>query len=388
MTGFLIKRFVRDWQQVENRAVRARYANFACIVGIVCNILLFLLKLAIGLVSGSVAVIADAFNNLSDMGSSLVVLLGFKLAEKPADKEHPFGHGRMEYMSGFIVSILIVLVGFELLKSSVGKIFSPEPVTVSAAVIVGLCASVACKAWMFFFNRKLGKTVQSAALAATATDCLTDCVATTAVILSLLIGAITGIHPDAYVGLAVAVFILYSGLRTAKETMDPLLGMPPQAELVEELKGRLMSYEGFVGLHDLIVHNYGPGRVFASVHIEVPDTVDIVRCHEQIDRCEKEIGAAMNLLLVVHMDPIATHDQEVTRVRQMIAAAVKELDERLTIHDFRMVRGEARTNLIFDVVLTCGHSWDTKQLTEEIEQRAKRIDPAYACVITYDVDLS
>lgn len=388
MTSFLIKRFVKDFDKTNDKAVRTRYATLSCVTGIICNILLFTAKFAIGMLSSSMAVTADAFNNLSDMGSSLVVLLGFKLASKPADNEHPFGHGRMEYMSGFIVAVLIILVGVELLKSSIKKIFTPEDIAVSMAVIIGLVLSILLKLWLYFFNRKMGKAIDSKALKATATDSVNDCISTTAVLIAVCISAFTGVNIDAFVGVIVAGIILFAGFKTAKDTMNPLLGMPPSGEFVEELRDRLMQYEDFVGLHDLIVHNYGPGRIFASVHIEVPENIDIVKCHETIDRCEKEVGEAMNMLLVVHMDPIATDNDEVNSLKNELSDRIKAIDERLSLHDFRMVKGEMQTNLIFDVVLPRDTRLKTYQLSKQISDTARSIDPTYNCVITYDINLA
>lgn len=388
MTSFLVKRFIKDHDKTYDNAVRGRYANLSCIVGMICNLLLFAAKLFIGMISSSMAVTADAFNNLSDMGSSLVVLLGFKLAEKPADKEHPFGHGRMEYVSGFVVAVLIILVGVELLKSSVGKIFSPAEVSGGAAVIIGLALSACLKLWMFFFNRKMGSTIDSEALKAASMDSIVDCIATSAVIIAFAVSAFTGVNIDPYVGVAVALFIIYSGINTAKDTMDPLLGMPPSDEFTNELKSRILEYDGFVGVHDLIVHNYGPGRVFASVHVEVPENINIVKCHEQIDRCEKEIGADMKLLLVIHMDPIATENEEINRVKHEMEIHLRELDDRYSIHDFRMVMGENQTNLIFDLVLPSGSRVDTSEMDKKINAVAKSMDSTYNCVVTYDISLS
>ena len=387
MTEFLIRHCIKDYQNTADRTVRDRYGNLGCVVGILCNIFLFCMKLAIGLVSGSVAILADAFNNLSDMGSSLVVLFGFKLSRKPADPEHPFGHGRMEYMSGFIVSVIIILVGFELLKSSVEKIFHPDKLYFSLPILLGLVLSVAVKLWMFFFNRTLGRRIDSSALRATAADSLSDCVATTAVIIATVISAVTSVNIDAWAGILVAGFILYNGIGTARDTMNPLLGTPPSRELVEEIKSMILAHGDFTGIHDLIVHNYGPGRIFASVHVEVPADIDIVRCHEEIDACEKEVGQTLNLQMLIHMDPIATNDAEVEAVRLHLLHGIREMDDRLSIHDFRMVKGEQRSNLIFDLVLPPGYPRSREEMNAAVDRIAKAINPTYFCVITYDIDL-
>lgn len=388
LVNFLVRRFIKDYENTSDRTVRDRYGNLGCIVGIICNIFLFALKLSIGVISGSMAIMADAFNNLSDMGSSVVVMFGFKLAAKPADPEHPFGHGRMEYMSGFIVSMVIIIVGIELLKSSFDKIMSPEDMSVSLGIIIALILSVGVKLWMYFFNRRLGGMIDSAALKATAADSLSDCAATGAVILSVVIHRMFAINIDAYVGFVVAGFIIYNGINTARDTMNPLLGMPPPKELVSEIKRQVMEYDGFVGIHDLIVHNYGPGRIFASVHVEVPADIDIIWCHEQIDACEKEVGGALGIQLLIHMDPIATDDEEINEVRMKLARSIQTIDDRLTIHDFRMVKGEMRSNLIFDIVLPPGFDGTKEEMDGKIDSVAKKIDPTYFCVITYDIDLA
>lgn len=386
MTALLIRLFVKNYKDTDNPEVRVSYGRLAGFTGIACNILLFLLKLLAGLLSGSVSIMADAFNNLSDTGSSIVTMVGFKMAGRPADREHPFGHGRMEYMSGFIVSLLITLVGVELLKSSVQKIAAPEDLKVSAVTILVLLISIGLKIWMCFFNRSLGQQIQSGALKATSLDSLTDTIATTAVLLSVGIFSVFRVNLDAYMGLLVAGFIIYTGLKTAKETLDPLLGAPPDPELVNRLEKEVLSYEGFKGVHDLIVHNYGPGRLFVTLHVEVPYDADILRCHEQIDRCEREIGEKYKLDIVIHMDPIVTDDPAVLSVKEQMLRALQRIDGRLTLHDFRMVKGESRNNLIFDVVIPAGFSMQHEALKSSIAAAAREIDPTYCTVINLDLD--
>lgn len=388
MTSFLIKRFVKNHTEVEKQAVRQSYARLAGLTGIVCNILLFLLKLSAGLLSGSVSVMADAFNNLSDTGSSLVTLIGFKMAGKPADPEHPFGHGRIEYMSGFIVSVLIMLVGVELFKGSFKKIFHPEAIEVSILTVIALVISIGLKFWMSRFNRRLGKAIGSGALEATSRDSLTDCVATAGVLLAVGVSALFQLNIDAYMGVIVSLFILYTGFKTARETLNPLLGSPPDPGLVKELEQRVLSYEGFVGIHDLVVHNYGPGRSFASLHVEVPVGADITRCHEQIDLCEKQVGADLNLTLVIHMDPIVTDDAEVNAVKAQVLEKIRQIDPRLSLHDFRMVKGEKRSNLIFDVVIPPDLKIPHVNLCGCIDDLVKEIDPGYFSVVTIDTDFT
>lgn len=386
MTTLLAKWFVKDYQDVENPRVRAAYGRLAGITGIICNLILFAFKLLAGLLSGSVSIMADAFNNLSDTGSSVVTMAGLKMASRPADPEHPFGHGRIEYMSGFIVSLLITLVGVELFKSSAEKIASPEELSVNAVTVIVLAASIAVKLWMCFFNRSLGKRVNAAAFKATALDSLTDSIATAAVLVAVGVSAIFKVNIDPYMGLVVAAFIVYTGLKTAKETLDPLLGTPPDPELVKEIEKQVLAYDGFLGVHDLIVHNYGPGRSFVSLHVEVPYNTDILRCHEQIDLCEREVGEKLHLEMVIHMDPIVTDDPDVLQAKAGMTAALKEIDPALTLHDFRMVKGEQRSNLIFDVVIPPAFSMSHKELRERLDKAAAGLNPSYRCVVNLDLD--
>ena len=356
--------------------------------GIVCNLLLFIIKLSLGVFSGSVSIIADAFNNLSDIGSSVVTLLGFKLSKKPADPDHPFGHGRIEYISAFIVAVFILLVGLELLKSSAEKIFNPTSLNISIWVMIGLGASIIIKLFMGAFLKKLATAIDSGSLKASSRDCFNDSIATSFVLASTLVCRFTSLNIDPYMGLMVAVFILYSGVMTAKETISPLLGEPPSAELINNIKSYIFKYEAFSGMHDLIVHNYGVGRTFASVHVEVPETIDIVFCHELIDACEIEIKKSLGVEIVIHMDPIAIHNEKIMQLSRDIGEKVKEIDKRLTIHDFRMVEGENQTNLIFDTVLPADFKMKGKELKKLINEKAKELDPKYVCVIELDLDFA
>ncbi len=385
MTTFLIRLFVKDKDNTTNPQVRTRYGVLGGIVGIVCNLLLFVIKLSIGFFSGSVSIIADAFNNLSDIGSCAVTLLGFKLASEPPDPEHPFGHGRMEYMSAALVSILIVLVGIELLKESVNKILHPEPLKFSYYIIAALLVSIAIKLWLGLFNKKLGGRISSPALHATAADCFSDCFATSAVLVSVLISHLTSFNIDAYVGVAVSVLIMWNGVKSIKETLDPLLGTPPEPETVSALEELVLSYPDFLGIHDLIIHNYGPGRSFASLHVEVPQDINILTCHERIDHCEKTILEQLGLEAVIHMDPIATDDSYTLDIKDKLCEKIKEFDSNLSIHDFRIVKGENRTNLIFDVAVPPKFRLTPKELKEEIGRLATSIDPTFVCVITVDL---
>ena len=387
MTKLLLKLFVKNYKNTDDKAVRERYGVLGGTVGIVCNLLLSVVKIILGVVSNSVSVIADAMNNLSDTASSVITLIGFKAAGKPADEDHPFGHGRIEYMAAFIVSALILLVGFELLKSSVEKIISPVVVQVNYITLIILLLSSLTKLWMYFFNKKLSRAVDSGVLAATAQDSLNDALVTFAILLSVGVMVVFEINIDPYVGLLMSGFILYTGFKAAKETIDPLLGTPPEKELIEELHKTILSFEGFIGIHDLIVHNYGPGRVFASVHIEVPVDIDIVRCHEQVDLCEKVVNEKLGVELVVHMDPIVTNDETVNKTKEQLRVILTGIDQRLSFHDFRMTpKGENRTNLIFDIVVPVSIKLSEEEISEKVTEGMRKIDPTFFFVITFDKD--
>lgn len=388
MTDFLLRIFVKDHKNLSNPKVREKIGNFGGFVGIFCNLVLFALKFTVGTLTASISVTADAFNNLSDMGSSVITLLGFKLANIPPDKEHPFGHGRIEYISATLVSAVIIFVGGELLIQSVKKIFSPTAPDTDRLYITLIILSVAIilKFLMSVFNKKLGKMISSDALTATAADSLSDCVATLSVLVTTVIFAVFKINLDAYAGSAVALFIIYSGVTSVKNTLNPLLGTPPKPETVAELKTIVMSFNTFLGIHDLIIHNYGPGRSFASLHIEVSDTVNIVECHEQIDLCEKIIKERMGIDAVIHMDPIAINDEETNQIRELVSNIIKNISPSLSFHDLRIVRGQQRTNVIFDVVVPDKFPLDGKQLKNEIQNKISEKDGKYVCVITFDSD--
>lgn len=392
MTKLLIRLFIKNSEDINNSSVRLKYGTLGGAVGIVCNLILCAIKITIGLVTASISIVADGFNNLSDMGSSVITMIGFKMAGKPADSDHPFGHGRMEYISAFIVSMLILLVGAELLKSSAKALISGESApTYSVWAIIILAVSVLVKLWMCLFNRKLGKKIDSEALFATAQDSLNDMVATTVILISVGVSMLISLpfNLDAVMGILVAIFILYSGLASAKDTLDEILGTPPEQKLIKDIENTVLSFEEFKGIHDLIVHNYGPGRQFASVHVEVPQDSDIVKCHEQIDLCEKLVDEKFNISLVIHMDPIDVNNEAVASARESIAQAVGEIDKSMSIHDFRMTpTSEKRTNLIFDVVVPSSVKMSHKELEEIISEKAKKINPTYCCVITFDNDFT
>jgi len=384
VTNLLLKLFVRQKADPGDGKFRASCGKLAGLTGIVCNLLLFALKLLAGLLTGSVSVMADAFNNLTDASSSLVTLLGFKMAERPADPDHPYGHGRMEYLSGLIVAAMILLIGVELIKSSVGKIFHPEQINFTWIAIGILAASILVKLWLAGFCRKLGKLIQSSALQATAADSRNDVISTAAVLISALLGKFLGWQIDGYVGLAVALFILYSGVGIAKDTIDPILGKAPDTELVQRLREKLLSYEKIMGIHDLIIHDYGPGRQFASVHVEIDSKEDPLVCHDLIDNMEREIGASFHIQMVIHYDPIVTDDEENTAMYRLVKQEVKKIDERLSIHDFRMVRGPEHTNLVFDLVLPAEMMAKKKELKALIDEKVQFQGSKYYTVITFD----
>ena len=373
MIEFLIRRFVPDWQQVQRTDVRERYGTLAAAVGILSNIFLCIIKGLIGLFSGSIAVTADAVNNLSDAGSSVITLLAFKIAGKPADEEHPYGHARMEYISGMAVSFIIILLGLELMGSSFEKILHPEEVGVSALTYLVLIVSIAVKLWQGMFNRNLGKRISSEALQATAADSLNDVFSTGAVLLSTLVYQFTAIPIDGWVGMLVAIFITVSGVKLIMETGSPLLGQAPDPQMVRELEEKITAYDGVIGIHDRQVHNYGPGRVFATVHAEVPANRDILVSHDIIDNIEREVGHEMNLNLVIHMDPVVTDDERLNQLHAQVQLIVAGIDSNLSMHDFRAVFGPTHTNLVFDVVVPPGFSLSDRELSRRIEQQVQTL---------------
>lgn len=376
MTKLLTKLFVKNSNEIDNPDVRAGYGNMSGAVGIFLNLCLFGAKLIAGIFSASVSVIADAFNNLSDAGSSVVTFLGFKLAGRPADKEHPFGHGRYEYVAGLGISVVILLVGIELIKSSAEKIVKPESDTeISAFSLCILIISVAVKLWMFFFNKSLYKKINSSALRATALDSLTDCIATTVVIMGLGISYYTEINIDGWLGIAVAIFIIFTGISTFRESLSPLLGNAPDAEFVDGIRETVLNDEMVVGIHDLIVHDYGPGRRIISLHAEVPCDQDIIKAHDAIDLVEKTLERKYNCLATIHMDPIALNDRYVNELKYNIAEKVAEVDENLSIHDFRVVKGETHTNVVFDLVVPYKFRFNNNIVRELVSQKVNELDP-------------
>lgn len=384
MTNFLIKRFIKDYENIQKTSVRSAYGKLSGVVGIVCNVLLCAVKLAAGLISGSVAITADAVNNLSDASSSIISLLGFKLAERPADDEHPYGHGRYEYLSGLMVALLIMIIGVELLKSSVDKILHPERVMFSVATACVLLFSIVLKLWMAFFNTKMGKTINSGTLEATAADSRNDVITTSAVLIAAIASKFTNVELDGFMGAAVALFILYSGFGLVKDTLDPILGKAPEPETVKAIKEKILSYPGVLGTHDLMVHDYGPGRQFASVHVEMAAESDVLESHDVIDNIERDFLKNDGIHMLVHYDPISASDSETSELRNWIAEKIKEIDCRLTIHDLRIAKGKTHTNVIFDCVVPYDTGIEEKEIKKRINNMVQENYPDHFCVITID----
>lgn len=384
MTNLLLKAFVKDYEDVKNPKVREAYGAFSGIVGIICNLILFALKFFAGVVTGSVSISADAFNNLSDAGSSVITLIGFKMAGKPADTDHPFGHGRIEYIAGLVVSAVIIVMAIELFKDSVDKILHPQTMEFQIISVVILVGSILIKMWLAYFNTGLGKRIDSAAMKATATDSLSDCIATGVVLVSLFVTTLTGFNIDGIAGVIVAVFVFMAGIEAAKETVYPLLGQPPEKEFVDELEKLVMEDEHIIGIHDLIVHDYGPGRVFASLHAEVPYNMDMLEAHDIIDIAEKRVAEKMNCGISIHMDPIVTDNKEVNELKEMVNAIVKGIDERLSIHDFRTTSGPYLTNLIFDVAAPFKFKYSDEELKKLISQAVSEKKERCYAVITVE----
>ena len=383
MTDFLIKRCIKDWKRVDDAQVRTAYGTLSSIVGIICNVILFGAKFLIGFLAGSISVMADAFNNLSDAASSIVGLVGVKMAEKPADKDHPFGHGRIEYISAFIVAFIVIQVGFSLFKTSLGKIFHPDDMAFNWISIVILLMSIGVKLWLALFNRKLGKRINSKVLLATSTDALGDVIATSSTILSMVVYGILAVNIDGIVGIAVSVVVMFAGVNIAKDTLAPLIGEAIDPKLYQEITNFVESFDGIEGTHDLIIHNYGPSRSMASIHAEVPNDVDIEVSHKIIDQIEREAGRRFGMLLVIHMDPIETHDQRVRQFHQMVQSVLEELDSRLKFHDFRVVYGKEHVNLIFDLVVPREYNFAVQEtLKTKISAMVREKDPRCQCVIT------
>lgn len=385
MTEFLVNKFIKDSANIESTEVRTRYGMLASVVGIFCNVLLFSVKLAIGLILSSLAVTADAFNNLSDAASSIISFVGVKMAGKPADAEHPFGHGRIEYIAALIVSFLVIEVGFTFFKNSISKIMHPEEITFDPVPFIILILSILVKLWMAFFNNKLGKRIDSKVMLATAADSLGDVITTSATVISIVICHFTSINVDAIAGLIVSGIVIWSGVSIAKDTLEPLIGQRVPSELYQKITDMVESYEGIVGAHDLIVHNYGPNRSMATIHAEVPNDVSIEASHEIIDRIERDAKKELNILLVIHMDPVEMRDEEVLELRDKTSHIVHALDPELHFHDFRVLKENEQKNLIFDLVVPDSYTEkDANRVMHQLIALLHEMEKNVDCIITLD----
>lgn len=384
MTSWLIRTFVPNAGDTGDPTVRTRYGLVASMTCIVCNVLLCMGKGAVGLVSGSVSIVADAVNNLSDASSNVVSLLGFKLASRPADEDHPYGHGRYEYLAGLVVAVLVCAIGINLVGSSVEKIMSPEPTEFGPAVVIVLVGSMAVKLWMATFNRRLGRAISSETLEATAVDSRNDVIATAAVLASAVVSQLVGIDLDGWAGLAVGGFILWSGIQLVREAVSPLLGKVPDPAYVEHIRDKIMSYPGVLGTHDLMVHDYGPGRQFASAHVEMAAEGDPLDQHDLLDNIEQDFKDDEGLVMTLHFDPIVTNDPQVRDMRHWIDLAVKDIDRRLSIHDLRCVPGPTHTNVIFDCVRPADCALSASELRARVSELVRDHYPRAVCKITVD----
>lgn len=384
MTDFLSRIFIKDHENTKEPSVRESYGKLAGAVGIVSNAILCIAKVLAGIFSGSIAIIADGINNLADASSSVITLVGFRLASMPEDEEHPYGHARIEYISGMIVSVLIVVVGIELAKSSVEKILHPTALEFSWTIVVVLAIAILLKIWQAMFNIKIGKKINSVALAATGADSRNDVISTSVVLFSLIVGKFSGLQIDGYMGVLVALFIIWSGIGLVKETMSPLLGEAPDPELTNAISDMALSFDGVLGIHDLVVHNYGPGKIFASIHIEVDAAGDLMESHDMIDNIERQISTKLHLMLTAHMDPIRMNDPVVVQMTKLAKEVEEGLEGVTNVHDLRVVPGPTHTNIIFDVVVTAGCKLTTREIHDAFSKAVKAVDPHYFVVINFD----
>ena len=385
MTYFLIHLFVKDSDNLNDAKVRIRYGKFASIVGMICNIILFSGKLSVGLLSGSIAIVSDSFNNLSDAATCFINLFGFFLSGKPADKNHPFGHGRIEYITGLIMSFLIVLIGFEFLRTSIDRIIHPTVLTFSPVTAGVLIGSILVKAWMYFFYRQVGKRIASQTIIAASVDSCSDIAITFVTFISLLVSVYYKITIDGYVGVGVSIFVLYAGYTVAKDALSPLLGNEPDPTVVESLKELLTTDKNVLGVHDVIVHDYGPGRMIASAHVEVCSTSDFMEIHDEVDLLEKQIGEQLHIPITIHMDPIDMDDSSTKEIRSSVVQIVNLLSDKLSIHDFRMVTGRTHTNLIFDIAVPFEYDLSDEEIRNKIQDElTKRYPALFYLVIQFD----
>lgn len=389
ISKLIVRKFIKNYDDVKNKDVREKYGYLGGIIGILMNLLLFGIKVTIGIFSNSIAVIADAFNNLSDVGSSVITIFGFKLASKPADREHPFGHGRIEYISGLIVAFIVMIVGFQFVLSSIERIKNPTPVNFSLLPFLLILVSILFKVWLSSFYGYVGKTIDSSALKASSVDALSDVISSSTVALSLLLSNFFSFPLDGYMGIVVSLIILYAGYNLVKDTLNPLLGMAPDKELVESIQKSVLSYDNICGVHDLMIHNYGPGRIIASIHAEVPCNISIVKIHEIIDKAEKEVSKELDIYLVIHMDPINTNSEDVLNDKNILNEVLEEFPIIKSIHDFRVVGEGEIKNLIFDAVIDVSHHLskdEEHKLIKDIDNSIKKIHSKYNVIITIDKD--
>ena len=384
MTNFIIKKFIKDHENINDKKVRESYGVTSSVTGIIANTILSIGKILTGVLFNSISVTADGVNNLSDGASSLITLIGFKISSKPADKDHPFGHARMEYLTGLILGIAVLLVGFELIKSSFDKIMNPTETIFSIEMTAVLIVSIFIKLWLSLFYKKLGGKISSVTLKASSIDSRNDVISTIVVLLSLLISEATGYEIDGFVGILAALFILYSAYGILRDILNPILGEMPDEEFVESIENKIMSYEGILNIHDLVVHNYGPNTHFATVHAEVDANEDILKSHDIIDNIEREFARDLNINLVIHLDPIITDDEEINELRSMTDNIIKSIDERLSMHDFRVVKGDTHTNLIFDVAVPVDCDIKSAKLVSLIEKEVQKENETYFVLVTVD----
>lgn len=384
MTKFLIQKFIKNPDDINNLKVRRNYGTLSSVVGIICNVFLFILKYIMGTLSGSISVVSDAFNNLSDSAGCMVTLLGYKLASKPADKDHPFGHGRMEYLTALTIAVLILIVAFELFRNSVNKIIHPEKLTFSLIVLISLLVSILIKLWMSFFNAFLGKKINSSVMLAAAKDSRTDVIATSATCIAVISSLYTNLPVDGIMGLVVSLFIFKSGIDIVKDTVYNLLGKPVDSDIVYAIKEMVGESDKIIGIHDLVVHNYGPGNMIGSLHAEVKSNEDFVFVHDMIDELERRIHRELNILMTIHMDPIETDNEQVNLSLDMIRNIILDIDPCLQIHDFRLVAGDTHTNLIFDIVVPYDCKYNNDDIKELIDKQLDKMEDNYYTVITFD----
>jgi cation diffusion facilitator family transporter len=384
MITLLSKIFIKDRENTKDTAVRHAYGMLMSVVGIVVNLLLAVLKLIFGIISGSIAVTADAVNNMSDAGSQVISMISFKIAAKPADRDHPFGHARIEYVASMIVSFFVLLVGYELAKESVNKIINPVPADFSTGVLVVLAVSVLTKIWLGISGKRIAKRINSPVISATASDSLSDAVATSAVLISAIVGKLTGVHTDAYMGVAVSVIIIVAGIKILNDTKNSILGSPPEPEVVEGIVRITEECDQVLGIHDMVVHNYGAGNTIASLHAEVDGSADVYVIHDAIDNIERRLYSEMGVRATIHMDPIVTNDEKVLELKALVTEAVKRVDSRLSIHDFRFVEGITHSNLIFDITAPFEVKLSDREVIDAVDANVKEIDKSFCTVITVD----